>query len=54
MSNLRMFSWFYIAISASIFSVVLGHNGRRDLPSVDLGYEIRQGSVNVRYPSLGT
>ncbi|KAF3059774.1 Lipase 1 [Daldinia childiae] len=48
MSNLKMFSWLYLAISASIFSVALGHNGRRDddTPSVDLGYEVRQGSVN--------
>ncbi|KAI1660386.1 alpha/beta-hydrolase [Daldinia decipiens] len=47
MSSLRKFPWRYLAISASIFSVVLGHSGRSDPPpTVDLGYEIRQGTVN--------
>ncbi|KAI8962379.1 alpha/beta-hydrolase [Daldinia sp. FL1419] len=42
-----MFSWLYMVVSASLFSVALGHNVRRELPpSVDLGYEVRQGITN--------
>nr|AIF75088.1 carboxylesterase [Daldinia eschscholtzii] len=47
MSNVKMLLWLYLGFSASTFSLVFGHNGRRESPpSVDLGYEVRQGSVN--------
>ncbi|KAI0122012.1 alpha/beta-hydrolase [Daldinia grandis] len=47
MSGLGNLAWLYLAISASIFSVALGRNEKGNLlPSVDLGYEVRQGSIN--------
>ncbi|KAI0845005.1 alpha/beta-hydrolase [Daldinia vernicosa] len=47
MSSLKLFSWLYLAVAASVFSVAFGHNEKRQLPpSVDLGYEVRHGIVN--------
>lgn len=47
-------SWFFLAAYASTLFLPLGANGTSltnltgVVPTVDLGYEIHQGSVNVR------
>ncbi|KAI2616958.1 alpha/beta-hydrolase [Hypomontagnella submonticulosa] len=49
MANVRISSWLVLATCAAIFSSALGRYDRRqsDLPVVDLGYEVHQGSVNI-------
>ncbi|KAI1798546.1 alpha/beta-hydrolase [Daldinia bambusicola] len=46
-ANFKRLPWIYLAMSVSIFSLVLGRNeGAEFPPSMDLGYEVRRGSVN--------
>ncbi|KAI1464806.1 alpha/beta-hydrolase [Daldinia caldariorum] len=47
MANFKRLPWLYLAISARIFPLVLGRDGGAEFqPSVDLGYEVRRGSMN--------
>ncbi|KAI1100561.1 alpha/beta-hydrolase [Jackrogersella minutella] len=50
MANTKMSSWLFLAICAGIIPVALGRGGKTPPdgpPTVDLGYEIHQGSVNT-------